>query len=337
MITIKDISKKSGFSVTTVSKALNNYPDVSKKTRGKILALAKDMGYIPNSTARNLVRKRSDTIGIIFDELSGVGLRHPLFSKILESFKHTVELEGFDILFLSHEINGTKSSYLNHSLRKQAEGVFVVCADFQSDEMVEMYDSSLPLVVIDFEDERVCNVTANNQQGVFLAVDKFIQSGHKKIADIHGGKNTFIGGVRKKAFEDAMAHYSYDVPESYSVEGEYFSKEEGYHAMEELMAIDDAPTAVFCASDMMAIGAIQAIRDNGKSVPDDFSVIGFDGIEMGQVISPHLTTFRQDTEKMGEIAGKRLLSMIEKRKRNGCNSIVVDGELIDGETVKECL
>jgi LacI family transcriptional regulator len=203
--------------------------------------------------------------------------------------------------------------------------------------MVELYDSDLPLVVIDFEDERVCNITANNQQGVYLAVDEFIRNGHTKIADIHGGRNTFIGGVRKKAFEDAMANHGYDVPDRFSVEGEYFSKDEGYEAMQHLLNMEDGPTAVFCASDMMAIGAIQAIRDAGKHVPDDVSVIGFDGIEMGQILSPRLTTFRQNTEKMGEIAGKRLLAMIEERKRlNGCRSIVVDGDLIDGETVKEC-
>ena len=139
MVTIKDISKKSGFSITTVSKALNDYSDISPKTKKLILGLANEMNYIPNSQARSLVTQKSYTIGIIFHENSGIGLQHPLFSKILESFKTEVERAGYDLLFLAHKTGGQMGSYLQHSIRKQVEGIFVLCADFYSEELFELY------------------------------------------------------------------------------------------------------------------------------------------------------------------------------------------------------
>jgi len=336
MVTIKDISKKSGFSVTTVSKALNDYSDISQETKDLILNLANEMHYIPNSQARSLVTQRSYTIGIIFHEISGIGLQHPLFSKILETFKSEVENAGYDILFLSHKTGGQMGSYLQHSLRKQVEGIFVLCADFYSDELFELYNSSLPLVMIDFEQEKITNITSNNAQAVDLAVNYLYNHGHKKIATIHGGRNTYIGGTRKKVFEDSLKELGLELKPEYEVEGEQFSKVEGYEAMNKILQLKDQPTAIFCASDMMAIGAIQAIHDAGKKVPEDYSIIGFDGIDAGQIITPRLTTIKQDTITIGKMAANEILKMITKRKRvNPGKSIVVDGYLIEGETVKK--
>ncbi len=336
MVTIKDISKKSGFSVTTVSKALNDYSDISQETKDLILGLASEMNYIPNSQARSLVTQRSYTIGIIFHENSGIGLQHPLFSKILETFKSEVENAGYDILFLSHKTGGQMGSYLQHSLRKQVEGIFVLCADFYSEELFELYNSSLPTVMIDFEQDKIINITSNNDQAVYLAVKYLYDHGHRKIATIHGGRNTYIGGTRKKAFEDSLESLGIELKYEYLVEGEHFSKENGYEAMNEILKLKDQPTAIFCASDMMAIGAIQAIQAVGKRVPEDYSIVGFDGIDAGQIITPKLTTIKQDTVTIGKMAANEILKMITKRKRvNPGKSIVVDGYLIEGETVKK--
>jgi len=336
MLTIKDLSKKSGFSVTTVSKALNNYSDISPKTKKLILNLASEMNYIPNSQARSLVTQKSYTIGIIFHEISGVGLQHPLFSKILETFKSEVENAGYDILFLAHKTGGQMGSYLQHSLRKQVEGIFVLCADFFSEELFELYNSDIPIVMIDFQQEKINCVTSNNEQSVDLAIRYLYEKGHRVIANIHGGKYTFIGGTRKKAFEDAMESLGLNINPEHVVEGEVFSKQNGYDAMMEIMKSKEQPSAVFCASDMMAIGAIQAIHDSNKKVPEDYSVMGFDGIDISQIVTPRLTTIKQDTVLMGKIAAKEILKMMDKNKRlNAGKTIVVDGYLLEGETVKD--
>ncbi|TVP95377.1 MAG: LacI family transcriptional regulator [Acholeplasmatales bacterium] len=333
MITIKDISKRSGFSVTTVSKVLNNYTDISLETRKKVLAICEEMGYVPNSSARSLKTHKSYTIGIIFEEETNLGLQHPLFSKILESFKHVVQAKGYDILFLAKSMGKGNGSYLQHSMRKQVEAIFVLCEDFNSEDMLELYSSKLPIVIIDFMVPQKTTVTSNNEAGIRQGVKFLRDLGHQKIAHIHGAGETYIGGQRKTAFEEAMRRYGLSLNEAYLVPGDFFTKEEGYRAMKKILTLPDQPTAVFCASDMLAIGAMQAIREADKQVPEDYSIIGFDGIDIGQLVTPRLTTIRQDTRKMGEISAQKILQMIENRNQSiQADVITVDTYLINGES-----
>ncbi len=336
MITIKDISKMSGYSVTTVSKALNDYPDIATKTKQHIRQICNEVGYIPNATAQSLVSKKSYTIGIIFEEITGVGLQHPLFSKILESFKNEVESQGYDILFLSKSnVNGNSGSYYQHSIRKQVEAILVLCAEFNAAEMKELYESKIPVVIIDFDNEFICNVTSNNKEGIRQAVNYLIALNHKKIANIHGSLNTFIGEQRERYFIEAMAENGLSVDTNYLVSGEMFTKDDGYRAMKQILTVESQPTAIVCASDMLAIGAIQAIQEIGKSVPEDYSIIGFDGIDVGQLISPKLTTIKQDTETMGKEAAKNILKMINAKKRiKKGETVAVETDILEGETTK---
>lgn len=333
MVTIKDVSKRCGYSITTVSKALNNYTDISVSTKKLILDLCEEMGYVPNLSARSLVTQKSYTIGIVFEEITGVGLQHPLFSKMLESFKNSVEAQGYDIMFLSNNMGQNNGSYLEHSKRKQVEGILILCGEFNSKEMKSLYKSDIPLMLVDFVHEKVSNITSNNIQGVDQAVKYLKDLGHTKIADIYGGEYLYIGQHRRDAWQRAMKKYDLEIAEEYEVSGEMFSKENGYEAMKHILALDDRPTAVFCASDMLAVGAINAIKEAGLSVPEDFSIIGFDGVDIGQMISPRLTTIRQNTVKMGKIAANNILQMI-KDKRRMTETITVDTYLITGETTK---
>ncbi len=336
MVTIKDISKASGFSVTTVSKALNDYPDIASKTKLHIKKICKDMGYIPNAQAQGLVSKKSYTIGIIFEEITGLGLQHPLFSKVLESFKNEVEKLGYDIMFLSKtQANGNVGSYYQHSIRKQVEAILVLCAEFNSDEMLELYKSKLPMVMIDYSESSTCNITSDNEKGIESAVKYLKDLGHTKIANIFGAPDTYIGSLRIESFIKAMEKYNLEVNDDYMLNGEFYSKENGFNAMNEVLKLKEQPTAIICASDMLAIGAIQAIKRKGLKVPDDYSVIGFDGIEAGQLITPLLTTVKQDTEQMGKIAAKKILKMINQKKQtNKGETITIETSILEGETTR---
>jgi len=210
-----------------------------------------------------------------------------------------------------------------------------LCAEFDSDEMKELYRGNIPIVMIDFNYEGVINVTSNNRSGVKQAIRHLHDLGHTLIANIHGGESTYIGAIRREYFIEIMEGYNLEVKEEYLVSGEFFSKEDGYNAMNKILQLEKLPTAVFCASDMLAIGAIQAINQSGKSVPEDFSIVGFDGIDIGQIISPRLTTIRQDSRKMGKIAAANVLMMIdEKMKRKSGEIITVDTYLINGESTR---
>lgn len=334
MVTIKDISKRSGYSVSTVSKVLNNYPDIPEPTKEIILNLIDEMKYVPNSTARSLKTAKSYTIGVIFEEITNQGLQHPLFSKILESFKSDVEKKGYDILFLAKSMGHQGGSYYEHSIRKQVDAVLVLCADFNSDDMVELYHSELPLVVIDYQVESAFTVTSNNAHGMKLGVDHLVALGHQKIAHIHGDLDTYIGGIRKEAFEMYMDHHGLKVPASYLVNGPFYSKENGYQAMQQLLALNDRPTGIFCASDLLAIGAIEAIKDAGLSVPEDFSIVGYDGIDLSQLITPRLTTIKQDSLSMGSMAADKMLSMIDSKVKKEGESITINTEIITGQSTR---
>ncbi|MCF7923714.1 MAG: LacI family transcriptional regulator [Candidatus Izimaplasma sp.] len=335
MVTIKDISKKSGVSIATVSKALNNYSDISVKTKDTIVKLAKEMGYVPNSSAQSLKTQHSYTIGIIFEDVTDYGLQHPLFSKILESYKNVIESKGYDIMFLAKNMGNQTGSYLQHSMRKQVDGILVLCEDFNSDEMIELYQSDIPTVLIDYSVPSAVTVTSNNNQGMEQGVRFLRDLGHKKIAHIYGDRHTYIGGQRKLAFEVSMRKFQLDLRELFMVSGQYFSKEDGYRAMQEILRLKDQPTAIFCASDMLAIGAIQAIKDVGKSVPEDYSIVGFDGVDIGQMITPKLTTIKQDARKMGEIAARKTLQyLIHPATVQSGDIITVDTYLINGDSTK---
>jgi LacI family transcriptional regulator len=294
------------------------------------------MRYVPNSTARSLKTSRSYTIGIIFEEITQQGLQHPLFSKILESFKSVVEAQGYDILFLAKNMGLQNGSYYQHSIRKQVDAILVLCADFNSDSMTELYASELPLVVIDYSEQSALTVTSNNELGTAYAVDHLASLGHRKIAHIHGDKESYIGGLRKLAFEQALAAQGLTLPEAYVIEGPSYNREDGYRAMQQFLTLNERPTAVFCASDLLAIGAIQAVRDAGLSVPHDVSIVGFDGIDLGQMITPTLTTIKQNTLLMGQMAAQNILDMIDQTqpKMRG-ESISVATELVVGDSTSQ--
>ncbi len=335
MVTIKDISKLSGFSVTTVSKALNNYPDISEHTKRHIIKLCDEHGYVPNSSAQSLKTAHSFTVGVVYEEITNQGLQHPVFSRILESFKKEMEQKGFDLLFLARSMGNRNGSYLQHSRRKQVEAILVLCADFNTSELKELYQSDLPIVMIDFEVDNASSITSNNQKGVYQAVEHLVALNHKKIAHIHGDINSFIGGQRLEYFKEAIYKHGIDFKEEYLADGTNFSREEGYLAMQDLMALNDPPTAIFCASDMLAIGAIEAAQEAGKKVPEDFSIIGFDGIDLGQLITPRLTTIKQNTQEMGRLAAMSMLNYLKPNKKSKASkTYTVDTSIIKGHTTK---
>ena len=333
LITIKDISKASGFSVTTVSKALNDYPDISQTTKDRIIELCDKMGYVPNSSARSLKTTHSFTIGVVFEEVTNQGLQHPVFSRILESFKRQMEEEGFDLLFLAKRMGNQNGSYLQHSKRKQVEAILVLCADFNTPELEELYESDIPVIMIDFDVDNATSITSDNRKGVKQAVDHLIELGHEKIAHIYGDKDSFIGGQRKEYFEKSLKQSNIELKDEYLADGLNFSREEGYVAMKKLLELPDPPTAVFCASDMLAIGALEAASDKGIRVPQDISIVGFDGIDLGQLITPRLTTIKQDTEEMGRLAAVSMLGHIKKPKRaKQGKTVTVSTQLIEGDS-----
>lgn len=327
LTTIYDIAKKTGYSPTTVSKVFNNYPDVREKTRVKILETAKEMGYLPNANARSLTTKRSWTIGILFVEATGAGIRHPYFGAVIESFKKIAVSKGYDLMFISKDVGGRRSSYVEHCKIRGVDGVVVILSSSDDPDFQELLDSGIPCVILDSSPEKAHSVCSDNIEGSLQALRYLHSLGHRSIAHISGGLNTFAGEQRQQGYEQALRELGLTFRKEYITSSDFFSMESGYDAMNGLLTLPDPPTAVFAAGDLLALGAIRAVQDRGLNVPGDVSIVGFDDIEMSRYITPALTTIRQHTEQLGAVAAEILTSSIEEQD-TAVKSVMLPVELI---------
>lgn len=313
MVTIYDVAKKSGYSITTVSKVLNNYPNVSEKAKEKVERVVKELGYMPNSSARTLATKKSKMIGVVFSEDSDVGITHPFFSAVFESFKKQVELYNYDMLFVSRNIENNQK-YYDHLRNRGVDGVIVVA---ESDEVEnELIGSDIPTVFIDALIENTNVVYSDNSFGSMMAVDYLYELGHRKIAHITGKPTLFTAMERIQGFKMAIEKHQLTIPANYIVDGGYFTYEGGRVAMMKLLTLKDTPSAVYVSGDEMAIGAIKAVKEAGLRVPEDISIIGFDDISIAKYTDPALTTIRQDTDRIGRQAAVLLLDEIDGNPKN---------------------
>lgn len=309
MTTIYDIAKKSGYSITTVSKVLNHHPNVSEKAKEKVLAAVEELNYMPNSTARTLATKKSWMIGVVFNEHLDIGIAHPFFGQVIEGAKKHLEFYNYDLLLVSRNLD-TKRSYSDHLLRRGVDGVIVINLSPDDKEVKKIHEASIPAVYIDMALEKANIVQSDNVQGSMLAVDYLYELGHRKIAHIAGNSSTFVARERILGYQQAMGKYSLPIPDGYIVDGGYYASEGGRKAMVQLLAHTERPTAVFVSGDYMAIGAMEAVKDARLRIPEDISIVGFDDISVAKYTAPPLTTVRQEKELIGRQAAMLLLDEI---------------------------
>ena len=315
MTTIYDIAKKSGYSITTVSKVINNYPDVSQKTRKKILQTIEELDYHPSSNARSLMTKKYWTIGVVYIEELNNGIQHPFFSAVIESFRKEMEDAGYDLLLISKKIEQRKTSYIERFKQRGVDGVIVVSPIRLTNDVQEIVNHDIPSVFIDLYHSKVSTVNSDNVDGSIQVVKYLHSLGHRKIAHIAGGDQTFAGKAREQGFIQGMKELGLEVRNDYIENGGLFDVSGGYEAMKKLLALKDLPTAVYAAGDMMAIGAMRAIQEAGLRVPVDISIVGFDDIELAQYVTPSLTTIKQDAQTIGQQAADLLLKQIDNKKK----------------------
>ncbi|MCH1624549.1 LacI family DNA-binding transcriptional regulator [Ferdinandcohnia quinoae] len=316
MTTIYDIAKKTGYSITTVSKVLNNYENVSEKAKQKVLAVVEEVGYTPNSSARTLATNKSWMIGVVFAEHLDVGVAHPFFSEVIESFKKHMELYNYDLLFVPRNM-GLKEDTYKHLKRRGVDGVVVIQS--LGEETLDFAEFNMPTVFIDMPEKGANAVVSDNKKGSELAVDYLYGLGHRKIAHISGAQTMFTAVERTNGFQMAIKKYGLNIPSSYIVDGGYYSYEGGREAMLRLLSLPEQPTAVFVSGDEMAVGAMKVIKEEGLRVPEDISIIGFDDIPLAKHIDPPLTTIKQDKELIGRQSAVLLLDEINGvlKNRNG--------------------
>lgn len=331
-VTIKDLSRKCGLSVSSVSKALNGYHDISPATRDAVEKAAREMGYFPNSFARALKTKRTYNLGILYSDDEMFGLTHAFFSMVLDSFKRASEERGYDVTFISHNIGKTRMTYLEHCLYRKLDGACIACIDFENSEVLDLAASSLPIITIDHKYANRSCIKSDNVGSMSLLLNHIYSLGHRRVAYIHGARSS-VTNARLNAFNTAASALGLETPPEYIREGRYNSPTATRAQAEILLKLKNRPTCILAPDDYAALGLIEAIKAEGLSIPKDISIAGFDGIRMSQIMTPRLTTIRQDTEGLGREAASRLVKMIESAKGVSPETITVPCELIAGETV----
>lgn len=335
LATIYDIAKICGVSPATVSKALSGASDVSGATRARVRQAAKSLGYIPDGRARALSQDRSWTICVLCQDGSEMGLRHYLFAGIIESFKSVVERHGYDISFISNHIGKTGLSYFGHCRYRKADGVFIVNTNHASEEARELIESELPKIAIDYSDSRVGCVMTDCDKSMEILYGYLWDLGHRNIVYMHGEPNKYITELRIKGLKAAMAAKGVVLRNENLIQSKYYSPQGGYESMKELLHMRKRPTAVIASDDYSAVGAVRAARDMGLCVPEDISIAGFDGIEIAQLMSPRLTTIRQDMFGMGAKAAENLIKQILGiGKHDKPENIILEPQLLIGNSCR---
>ena len=333
MVTITDIAKACGVSRAAVSKALNNAPDISPKTAERIREQAKALGYLPNATARALKMGKSYNIGVLFSDKTGVGLTHEYFSLILESIKAEAERLGYDITFISKNLGAMSMDYYEHAKYRNCDGVVIASADFEDPAIEKLVKSDIPTVTLDYTYDSTTSILSDNIRGMEELVRFVYERGHRKIAFIHG-EMTSVTQKRLASFKKTCAALGITVPPEYIKPAIYHDPRSSGLATRALLELTDRPTCIFFPDDLSYMGGMSELERHGIRIPEDMSVVGYDGIPLSQILRPRLATYKQGAERMGREAARLLIEQIESPETWLPQTVSVEGQLIPGDTVK---
>ena len=283
-------------------------------------------------------KENSKNIGVLYADESGKGLTHPFFALILNAFRSEAETHGYDITFLSDSGSGDWGSYADHCRSRNLAGVFLVCVDFENPQIRELATDGLPCVTVDHIFKRVPAVLSDNESGVQKLVEYAIRMGHRRIAFVHGQNNSIVARTRISQFGNTMAYHNLPVPPGFVRESRYHDIPLTKSIVGEFLRMpeQERPTCILLPDDMTYLGAQEAAREMGLSIPEDISFGGYDGIPMMQALTPRLTTIRQSCSDIGTEAAKRLIDRIENPATASRLPCVFPVELVEGGTIGPC-
>ena len=333
-ITIKDVAAFAGVSTATVSRALSNPEAVTEATRASVLEAARRTGYQMNQAARNLRRRQTQVIVVLLPNLG-----NPFFSRILSGIEATASAAGMNVLIVDTSQSETQTDAVRRYLSTaRADGLIVMDGSLP-DALLEppSAGNSPPPIVFACEwspADRFASVRTDNRGGAHMAVKHLIDLGHRDIGFVAGPRENVLTIERRLGLHDALKEAGLELPASWDFQGD-FSLASGANAAHALLEMDKRPTAVFCASDMMAIGLISTLKRAGIETPGHISVVAFDDIDIAPYFVPALSTIRQPREMIGSNAAALLIDAIRAQHQHSTRQpVVLPVELIVRESTK---
>lgn len=338
-VTIKDIARMCGVGVSTVSRAINNHPDINQETKDMIMATIEAHNYVPNNSARNLKRTDARTIAVL---VKGIG--NPLFNRMISVLEEEIQREKYSLV-LQHVDDWQDEVNVAIELEKEKRlrGI-VFLGGFFSHSEDKLKKISVPFVLStiglleDTNKKKYASVSVDDVKESIKVIDYLVEKGHRNIAILTSTEDDeSIGKLRLQGYCEALRKHGISVnPKLIRYMKEdicTYTMENGYAITKELLESGEPFTAIYAISDRMAVGACKAIFDAGKRVPEDYSIIGFDGLDIAQFYNPAITTLRQPMEEMAQATIRTLFDLIRKKSKN--KHVVFDGELVEAQSVRE--
>ncbi|MBB6215920.1 LacI family transcriptional regulator [Anaerosolibacter carboniphilus] len=311
-LTIKDIAKLAEVSTATVSKVINHKDDdIGQATKERVRRIMKEYNYVPNIMARSLVTKKTKTIGLVIPDI-----RNPFFPELARGAEDKANEEGYNIIFCNtDDVLAKEEKYIDMLIEKMIDGVIFTASSKRTSGFENLQNAYIPIILvdrdIDFKGVKG-KITVNNFQGAYEGVQHLLHNGYRKIVFISGPLLSKPGIDRYEGYKKALSDAHIPDDSMIMLEGEYKS-EWGYEAVKMLMEQNIEFDGLFCGDDLIAIGAIKSLKEEGISVPDDVGIVGFDDIYMASLIDPELTTIKQPNYEMGYEAASMLIRALEKK------------------------
>ena len=311
-LTLEDIARRVGVSRSTVSRVVNNHPNISDEVRTRVMAVINETGYQPNAAARSLASQRSQTLGLVLPHTVSSFFTDPYFPHLLKGISEACNQRDYVLaLFLITAKDDEKKIFSKVSNRSFLDGVLVQSGHHWDQQIIgRLVDARIPQVVLGrpYREDNISFVNVDNVRGAYTAVLHLIRLGRRRIATITGPLESTAGLDRKDGYLMALNERGFGINANLLVEGD-FTEQGGYYAMQTLLR--ESPDAVFAASDVMAVGAIRAIQEHGRRIPDDIAIVGFDDIPLSTITDLELTTIRQPVFETGVRAVEVLIDLIE--------------------------
>jgi DNA-binding LacI/PurR family transcriptional regulator len=309
-ITAFDVARHLGVSQSTVSRVFTAGASVSENTRKRVLAAAKELGYRPNALARSLITRKTNIIGLVMGDS-----KNPFYPAVLSKFSGELRKKGFHVLLVNAQSDNIQSEEVSQFLEYNVEGVVVTDALLSSSIVAHFMDNHIPVVLFNRHNQNPsCHmVCCDNIHGGFQIGEYLIHTGHRRLAFIAGSPNTSTSQERETGFREALVEHGYNL----ITDCGNFSYEGGTEAALRLLKSVDPPDAIFCANDIMALGAIDAAKQMGIRIPEDVSIIGFDDINLASWAAYSLTTWQQPVDEMITCTIDLLLNDIQGESGRG--------------------
>ncbi|GGE26018.1 LacI family transcriptional regulator [Marinithermofilum abyssi] len=308
MVTIKDVAKKADVSVATVSRVINGLGGVRPATEERIRKAVEELNYLPNVIARSMVMKRTETIGVIVPDIA-----NPFFPEVIKGIEEQARDSGYTLFLANTDESVEKERQLLHALReRRVDGLIVTTADEQHSPLMDLELGGLPVVLVDrhIQDSPYDSVVIDNVDGAYTAIKHLVTTGHTKIGLIAGPDHVTPGRERTEGYVQALRDFEIPARDQYMKEGD-FKEESGYQLGKELLSLSDPPTAIFSANNLMTLGLLTCIRDQGRELGKDIVVVGFDDLDIATFVDPPLTVVSRPMRQMGEIAADMLVERIQ--------------------------